>query len=177
MYIVVIKLWFSLILNTWINHENKLLCYILSLIVQLINLLPIFSSPLFSMMFCNFIHIEESWIDVFGTVFDSSAGVCVEPNHNIFCDFPSGIDDLWRFWHPVKPLWVSNLTPKTFELHVLVFQYFDFGCTWRMLFQKRVVCSKLDIHSFIIPTFFYLFLYLILGHSKFIFVNNIEITN
>jgi hypothetical protein len=46
------------------------------------------------------------------------------------------------------------LHPKTFFYYYLAYQIIDFDCTQWMLFQKHVVCSKLDIHGFLIGTLY-----------------------
>ena len=46
-----------------------------------------------------------------------------------------------------------------FFYYYLAYQFIDFERTQWMLFQKRVVCSKLDIHTFIIGTLYISTLY------------------
>jgi hypothetical protein len=58
----------------------------------------------------------------------------------------SGIGDLIRFLLSCLGPLVSCFKPL---LNYLAFQYFDIELTWWWLFQKRVVCTKLDIYFFI----------------------------
>ena len=78
------------------------------------------------------------------------------------------ICNLSRFWLScLGPLVI--LLPKIY-LNYLVFQPFDLERRWWRSFQKRVLCTKLDIYVFIKETFyrhiylsfcFYLFIYFI----------------
>jgi hypothetical protein len=78
------------------------------------------------------------------------------------------ICNLSRFWLScLGPLVI--LLPKIY-LNYLVFQPFDLERRWWRSFQKRVLCTKLDIYVFIKETFyrhiylsfcFYLFIYFV----------------
>ena len=48
----------------------------------------------------------------------------------------------------------------------LAFKYFGFECIWRNLFQKRVVCIKLDIHVYITTQYPVVYIIVCLSHFE-----------
>jgi NADH:ubiquinone oxidoreductase subunit 6 (subunit J) len=66
--------------------------------------------------------------------------------HSLFSDA-----FIW-FYMVSRLLWILLYIVMNYRL-LLALQSVDFERTWRRLFQKRVVCTKLDIYVFIIRAF------------------------
>jgi hypothetical protein len=61
-----------------------------------------------------------------------------------YCSPHSGISDLSRFWLFCLDPIIHSQRPLAY----LAFQSFDVQRTWWRLFEKRVVCTKLDVYVF-----------------------------